>query len=156
MNERKEKMKRRVIAIISCIAMIVVCSLSVYAADVKTYCNGVNCSNYYMNNPNVEATIGSASKSISGRTVSASTTTTMSRPNNAYVKAGAVADNGAEYTDWDSAITSISVSVSVPSSARLSSGWSNHTCGAECDGYNPDYSKTNGDCAIMLSGSKNM
>ena len=149
-------MKRRVIAIISCIAMIVVCSLSVYAAEVKTYCNCVNCSNYYMNNPDVEVTIGTATKTISGRTVIATTKTTMSRQRDAYVKAGAVADNGAEYTDWDDLITEVTVSVSVPSNLRLSSGWSNHTCGAECNGYNPDYWKTNGDCANIISGSKSM
>lgn len=127
--EKGNKMKRRILAIICAAGMLASMTLSANAVSLETKCTRTWCSN-----KNVTVTLGSGSKSVSGETVTASTSNTSSRPVTAYAKAGITMKSGESYSRWDSGTTSASVSATLPSSApsTFSSGWSDHSCESEC------------------------
>lgn len=122
-------MKKRILALVCAIGMLVSLTLCVNAVSMETECTRTWCSN-----KNVTVALGSGSKSISGETVTAETSNTSQRPVTAYAKAGIDMKNGDYYSRFDVAITYISVSATLPSSApsTFSSGWSSHTCESEC------------------------
>lgn len=120
---------KRMLAVICAVGMLTSMALSSNAVSLETECTRTWCSN-----KDVTVTLGSGSKSVSGETVTASTSNTSSRPVSAYAKAGITMENGESYSRWDEGTTSASVSATLPSSApsAFSYGWSNHSCESEC------------------------
>lgn len=128
-------MKKHICVFLSLILVIMTCVISVGAVNLVTTCNATKCSNFLH-----DLTIGSGSMSVSGTTVTASTST-YGNAISAYAQAGITMANNETYSRWNSGTSYISVSASLPASApsSFSYGWSDHSSEVYCGGVNPDY-----------------
>lgn len=120
---------KKLFYLILVIVIFITSLVPVNAASITSSCGRTWCSNR-----GVTVTLGSGSRSISGNSVTASTSTTHTDAVTAYAKAGITMVNGETYSRWDEAVTSASVTATLPSSAPspFSYGWSSHRSEAKC------------------------